>query len=231
EAVTLGVAGRNLSAAKLDGAAASPTAKFADPVSRLVVFRSPQSLGQGFRLASRAPMGGLLRTPGNGVGGRIQSRVEAVSGKYLPFTLLRLNYDGSPPTPGTPLLNASGAVAAIAHGAVGEKGGYALPVEVLHRALESARQGKGIEKAWLGLTLSPASGSPKIMRVLPDSPASRAGLAKGDVLTEIGGMRVADYGDAVNAFFLLRPGKPTLFKLSRGGVTKQLTLVPAVSKS
>ena len=55
------------------------------------------------------------------------------------------------------------------------------------------------------------------------------GLA-GDVLVEVGGLKVADYGDAVNAFFLLRPGMQTRFKVKRGGAEKVMELTPAIAK-
>jgi membrane-associated protease RseP (regulator of RpoE activity) len=228
--VTVGVAGRNLGAAKLAGVGEAPARKVVDPISRLVVFEMPAALKGGLRLASHAPVGGLLRTPGGNLGGRIEARVERVAGKFLPFTLLRLGYDGPPPKPGTPLLDAKGSVAAIAYEAVGAKGGYALPVEVLHRVLDAVHQGKDVQRAWLGLKLNPAAGQPKVTRTVNGSPANRAGLQVGDLLVEVGGRKVADYGDAVNAFFLLRPGKQTSVKVNRGGAEKVLKLVPAMAK-
>ena len=229
-AVTLAVAGRNLSAARLAGAPVVPVRKVTDPTSHLVVFEMPSPLKGAFKLASRAPAGGLLRTPDGAIGGRIQVRVKKVAGKFLPFTLLKLGYDGLPPEPGTPLLDSTGAVAAIAHEAVGAKGGYALPVEVLHRALDAVRTGKGVQRVWLGLILDPAAGLPKVKRTVDQSPANRAGLKAGDVLVEVGGLKVADYGDAVNAFFLLRPGMQTRFKVTRGGAEKVMELTPAIAK-
>jgi membrane-associated protease RseP (regulator of RpoE activity) len=228
--VTLGVAGKNLGAAKLEGAPLAAARKVADPISRLVVFELESPVSGAYQLASRAPAGGLLKAPGGSLGGRIVERVESISGKYLPFTLLKLTYDGPPPRSGTPLLDASGAVAAIAYEAVGAKGGYALPVEVLHRALDAVRQGRGVQRAWLGLRLNPAAGLPRVTKTVEQSPANRAGLKAGDVLVEVGGLRVADYGDAVNALFLLRPGAPTRLKVKRGGTEMELELVPAIAR-
>lgn len=228
--VSVGVAGRNLAAARLSGLDVAPVRKVVDPVSRVVVFEMPASVEGGAPLASQAPAGGLLRTPGGALGARIEARVERIEGKFLPFTLLKLGYDGSPPEPGTPLLDAKGAVAAIAYEGVGAKGGYALPVEVLHRVLDEARQGKGVQRAWIGLILNPASGQPKVTRTVDGSPANRAGVQVGDLLVEVGGRKVVDYGDAVNAFFLLRPGEPTSVKVNRGGAEKMLDLVPAMAR-
>ncbi|MGB6222049.1 S1C family serine protease [Haloferula sp.] len=227
--VTVGLAGRDLRAAKLSGMAAAPRGSLVDSTSRLVVFEMPKRQSGAFRLAAQAPAGGLLRTPDGGVGGRIVARVERVSGKFLPFTLLKLQFDGSPPKPGTPLLDASGAVAAVAHDSIGNDGGFALPVEVVHRALDAARQGKEAHRAWLGLILNPGKDLPQVTRTVEGSPAKQAGLLPGDVLLEVGGLKVADYGDAVNAFFLLRPGKPTRVRVKRGGGEKVLELVPAIA--
>ncbi|MEP4078922.1 PDZ domain-containing protein [Haloferula sp.] len=229
-AVTVGVAGKSLGAAQLVGAPVAPVKKVSDPISRLVVFEMPSPLKGAFKLANRAPTGGLLRTPGGDLGGRILARVDRVSGKFLPFTLLQLGYDGNPPTPGTPLLDAKGSVAGIAYEAVGAKGGYALPVEVLQRVLAEVGQGKGVQRAWLGLKLNPASGQPRVTRTVNGSPANRAGLLAGDLLVEVGGVRVLDYGDAVNEFFLLRSGQPTQVRVKRGGAEKVLEMVPVMAK-
>ena len=230
QVVTLGLAGRNLGAAQLVGGAVAPTSTLADPVSRVVVFEMPSAVAGAFQLAPQAPIGGLLRTPGGALGGRIEGRLEKIGGKYLPFTLLKLAYDGAPPKPGTPLLDAAGKVAAVAHEATGGKGGYAVPVEVLHRVLDAAEQGRGVERAWLGLKLHPGKNLPQVTQTVAGSPANRAGLQAGDVITEIGGLKVGDYGDAVNAFFLLRPDQPTSLKVKRGGAERVLELVPTMAK-
>lgn len=229
QAVTLGLAGRDLRAAKLSGLAADPSGKLVDPTSRLVIFEMPKRQSGAFRLASQAPHGGLLRTPDGRVGGRIVARVERVSGKFLPFTLLKLQFDGGPPKPGTPLLEASGAVAAVAHESIGSHQGFALPVEVVHRALDAALQGKEVQRAWLGVILDPGKDLPQVTRTVEGSPAKQAGLLPGDVLLEIGELKVADYGDAVNAFFLLRPGNPTRVRVKREGGERVLELVPAIA--
>jgi len=54
-------------------------------------------------------------------------------------------------------------------------------------------------------------------------------LKAGDVLVEVGGLRIADYGDAVNAFFLLRPGKTTRVKVKRESAEKVLEMVPTLA--
>ncbi len=225
EVVTLGVAGTDLDRAALVGTSAAVSKTVADPVSRLVVFQSRGLASKGLNLASMAPAGGVLRGAGEGGEFRILGRTEEVGGRYLPFTLLRLSSEGAGPQPGTPLLDAGGRVVAVAHQAVNDEAFYALPVEVVRRVVEDARDGE-VTKAWVGLILKPGSRSTRIERVVKGSPAETAGVRAGDVLREIAGKRVADYGDAVNAFFLLHPNRPVKVKVRRGAAEVMLELTP-----
>ncbi|MCH7226315.1 S1C family serine protease [Haloferula sp. A504] len=230
EVVTLGVAGKDLQQARLLGATAAMDGSVVDPVSRLVVFRARGNLGSGLPLAAVAPAGGVLKDAGGRGNYQIRDRVERVGGRYLPFTLLRLTTNGPPPRPGTPLLDAGGRVVALAHQPAGKGLFYALPVEVVRRVLDDSRDGR-VSKAWIGLVLNPESGSTKVERVVAGSPAAEAGLRAGDVLTEIGGRRLADYGDAVNAFFLLQPERAVRVKVRRGSAEVMLELVPRSAES
>lgn len=230
EAVTLGVAGKDLQQARLHGAGAALDANVVDPVSRLVIFRARGGLGSGLPLAASAPAGGVLKDAGGKGSYQIRDRVEQVGGRYLPFTLLRLTTDGAPPKPGTPLLDAGGRVVALTHQSAGKGLFYALPVEVVRRVLDDSRDGR-VSKAWIGLVLNPESGSTKVERVVAGSPAAQAGVRAGDVLSEIGGRRLSDYGDAVNAFYLLQPGRPVRVKVRRGSADVMLELIPRAARS
>jgi S1-C subfamily serine protease len=230
EAVTLGVAGKDLQRARLHGVGTAPRDSVVDPVSRLVVFRAGGGLGNGLRLAAVAPTGGVLKDGSGNRTFQIRDRVKQVGGRYLPFTLLRLSASGAAPRPGTPLLDAAGRVAALAHQPAGEGMFYALPVEVVGRVLEDSRDGT-VSKAWIGLVLNPEGGSTKVERVVAGSPAAEAGVRAGDVLREIGGRRLDDYGDAVNAFYLLRPGQTVRVKIRRGAGEVMLELTPRDGRS
>ena len=79
---------------------------------------------------------------------------------------------------------------------------------------------------WIGLGLRAESQTPQVSRVLPDSPAARAGIRANDHLMKIGSRVVNDYADASNAFFYLVPGQPVTVKLSRGQEQLEFTLTP-----
>lgn len=201
---------------------------FVDPVSRLVVFRIEGAAAPGaMSLRSSAPLGAgfSLQIPG-GLRGTTLDWVKQVDGKILPLALLKVHYSGRPPSPGTPLLDGSGNLVAIAYTTAGETDGYALPAEVAKHVVESVVRDGSVEKARLGLTLLPSNPKPEIARILADSPASRSGLQVGDVLSEIGGRRIGDYADAVNAFYFLKPASTVSIKLLRAGQPVMVSLTP-----
>ena len=220
-AVSVAVAGLDPTKGRLSET--SPLA--VDPVSRLVVF--PVKGGEGLALGV-APSIGSKVTAG-GVELTVESRVKQVRGSYLPFTLLRLKHGGAAPLPGTPLLDSSGKVVGLVHEPAGGQRIYALPSEVIQRILVGASEGQ-VARAWLGVVLNPQSSAPRVVRVVDGSPAAEAGLAGGDLLLEVGGHPVADYGDAVNAFFLLRVGESVNVKVRRNGKLVVGRLTPRASE-
>jgi S1-C subfamily serine protease len=158
---------------------------------------------------------------------RITGWVKQVGGKILPLALLRVHFDPAVPPPGTPLLDQAGRVAAIVFQDAGAGNtGYAIPAEAVHRVRRDVCNGGRLIRGWLGLSLRAETPSPKIVRVLPNSPAAAAGIRPADVLLSVGSRRISDYADAANAFFYLIPGQPVRVKLLRGGEQIEFTLAP-----
>ena len=150
-----------------------------------------------------------------------------VGGKVLPLALLRISFSRAVPPPGTPIVDDSGHVVGIVFQASGTGNtGYAIPAEAVHRVKRDLVAGGMLVRGWLGLALRAESQLPQISRVLPDSPASRAGVRLNDVILHIGSRQVADYADAANAFFYLVPGEPVRVKLLRNAEQLELTLTP-----
>jgi S1-C subfamily serine protease len=205
-----------------------PAEVFVDPVSRLVVFRLSGPPGRALRLLSAAPGGEGTAVRVAGGTGKIRERVKRVDGKILPLALLRVDYAAGAPLPGTPLTDASGAVLAVAHQVTGAKTGYAVPVEVVREVLAGVQSGGRVSKGWIGLRLRPEASSPQVTLVQAGSPAAIAGVKPGDVLLEVAGRRLADYADAVNAFYFLRPGVAATFRIRRGSQDLSLSVTPVV---
>ena len=230
--------GRHVMALALSGARAQegqllsderllPAEVILDPVSRLVVFRLNGPPGRALPLATNAavPVGSAVKCAG-GVQGKVAGWVKHIDGKVLPLALLKIDYTAKMPPPGTPLLDQSGNVVAVAHQATGEKSGYAIPADVVKRVLDDVQRGGHVSRGWIGLSLRPDAKAPQVTRVHDGSPSAVAGVKTGDVLIQVGPHRLGEYADAVNAFFFLRPGVSTNVKLKRGEQEMVISLTP-----
>jgi Do/DeqQ family serine protease len=110
----------------------------------------------------------------------------------------------NPGNSGGPLLNIYGEVVGIntAIVAAGQGIGFAIPINLARQVAEQLIATGEVTRGWLGVTLQPldtslaeAFGLDKISgalvtRVLPDTPAARAGLQRGDVLLAFAGKAV-----------------------------------------
>jgi S1-C subfamily serine protease len=204
-----------------------PAEVILDPVSRLVVFRLSGPPGRALPLVADAslPAGSVVKTAG-GIEGKSAGWVKHVEGKILPLALLKIDYTTKVPRPGTPLMDSSGNVVAVAHQATGGQSGYAIPAEVVKRVLDDVQRGGHVSRGWIGLYLRPDAKAPQVTRVQAGSPSAMAGVKTGDVLLQVGPRRLGEYADAVNAFFFLRPGVATPVKLKRGDQELVLSLTP-----
>jgi len=203
-----------------------------DPVSRLqflqvqcgVSTKSPEWLGDNSDSASTSL---IAMTPGGPVKCRTIGWEKQVGGKILPLALLRVRFVGAVPPPGTPLLDEAGRVAAIVFQDAGVANtGYAIPADAVRRVQRDICNSGQLVRGWLGLSLRAEAQSPQVVRVLPDSPASAAGIQPGDVLVSVGSRQISDYADAANAFFYLIPGQPVKVKLLRGVDQLEYSLTP-----
>lgn len=203
-----------------------------DPVSRLVFLRTEGATTVKpveWLSDSRGTVGGTLHAvvDGKTMKCRAGGWVKQVGGKVLPLALLRVSFDTTVPPPGTPLMDAGNRVAAVVFQSVGGNTSYAIPAEAVHRVRRDVGESGGLRRGWLGLTLDPASRIPRVVRVLPDSPASKAGVLTGDVLAGVGSREVAEYADAANAFFYLVPGEAVRIRLMRASQAYEMSLTPA----
>lgn len=203
-----------------------------DPVSRLGFYKAggnPAPKPLEWREDSGPAIGSNLRavTAGGMVNCRSTGWVKQVGKNILPLALLRVNFDRPVPSPGTPLLDDEGRVAAILFQDSGTGNtGYAIPAEAVHRVRRDILAGGHLVRGWLGLSMLAESQSPQIVRVLPNSPAAAVGIKQADILLSVGSRQIADYADAVNAFFYLIPGKPVRVKILRGVDQLEFTLTP-----
>lgn len=140
----------------------------------------------------------------------------------------------NPGNSGGPLVDMNGAVVGINSAIYSRSGGnqgigFAIPVNM---AKDIARmlidEGK-VTRGYLGvyirdidgdlgraLDVKPGSGV-LVDNLIEDSPAARAGIKAGDIITTVGGDRVSSASELRNKVALIRPGTKTRFQVLRDG--------------
>ncbi len=136
------------------------------------------------------------------------------SGKSVSVELWR---NGRAQTVNVRLESKPGARAAAAGSGERDGGGFGLQLEPFTPAL---RQQLGVD----------ASSGVLVGEVAPGSPAARAGLRPGDVVTEVGGKQVSEPGELVSALRELKPGRVVRLKVARGEGRLFVALEKSASK-
>jgi serine protease Do len=143
---------------------------------------------------------------------------------------------------GGPLLNLAGQVIGVntlivrgsGSGAVAEGLGFAIPIDTA-RAVASQIIEKGyFAHPFLGITYQPitpaiartynlpAQWGVYVSRVASGSPASSAGLQRGDIITKVGGVTLDDTHSYLNTLYTYKPGDQVTLTLIRDGNTLEV---------
>jgi Do/DeqQ family serine protease len=114
--------------------------------------------------------------------------------------------------------------------------GFAIPVNMARNVMEQLVQGGTVQRGMLGVTvqgissdiaaslgLSEVKGA-LVSTVNEDSPAERAGVKRGDVITSINGQAVTDSNTLRNQVSRLKPGTTVSLKLIRGGEPREVSV-------
>ena len=136
---------------------------------------------------------------------------------------------------GGALVNLAGEVVGINTWIASQTGGsiglgFAIPINNAKRAIDEFISLGTVQYGWLGIGYGGAitTDVARSMRydaqtgalvgsVFDGSPAALAGLRPGDVVTEIDGVRVREWGDLVNTVANVPPGQVATFRIWRGG--------------
>jgi S1-C subfamily serine protease len=133
----------------------------------------------------------------------------------------------NPGNSGGPLLDGQGRViginSQIASSSGGNEGiGYAVPIETAKEVADALIAGRTIERPFLGVQLAEADNGAQIAAVTDGSPADRAGLRQGDVITEVEG-EPASADDVRRAVAEREPGDKLELTVRRDGGTETVT--------
>lgn len=180
-----------------------------------IAIGSPQGLGYSI---TAGIVSGIDRTAGAG-GGR------PLSG------LIQTDAAINPGNSGGPLLNGRGEVIGInTLGSTGVQNiGFAVPINAAKRILPRLIAGETIQHPWLGITAATAQANVsgvEIASVVAGSPAARAGLTAGDVITKLAGKPVRDLDELRKVLDEQRVGQTVPVEFTRNGRTQtaQVTL-------
>jgi putative serine protease PepD len=133
----------------------------------------------------------------------------------------------NPGNSGGPLLDGQGRViginSQIASSSGGNEGiGYAVPIETAKEVADALIAGRTIERPFLGVQLVETDDGAQIADVTDGSPADRAGLQQGDVITEVEG-EAASADDVRRAVAEREPGDEIELTVRRDGGTETVT--------
>ncbi len=103
--------------------------------------------------------------------------------------------------------------------------GFASPIDAAKASAQTIIAGGTVQHAWMGVRIGDApNGGAQIGQVIANSPAAKAGLKKGDVITKFNGKSVLN-ADALTAYVVQSSvGEKVTITVKSGGKTKQLTL-------
>lgn len=145
----------------------------------------------------------------------------------------------NPGNSGGPLLDAQGEVVGIADqiatgtGRFGSSSntstgvGFAVPIDLIKSELSALEHDQTVAHAYLGVeTAASSSGQAGalVAKVLSGTPAAKAGLRAGDLITAFDGASVASVGDLIALLAEAHPGERVALTILRNGRTVTLTV-------
>ncbi len=174
---------------------------------------------------------GLDRTATEGIVSGIGRHIAAPNG----FSIDQVIQTDAPINPGNsggPLLDDAGTVIGVnaqiaTGGSQGNVGiGFAVPSNTARQVVPQLARGEKISRPHMGVETAPAtpgaSVGAEVRRVLPNSPAGRAGIRVGDVIRDVDGKDVNEPADVSEAIADKRPGDEVEVELDRSGRSLKL---------
>jgi len=190
--------------------------------------------------SDRARVGEWVMAMGNpfGLGGTVTAGIVSARGRQIgagPYDdFIQTDASINPGNSGGPLFNAAGEVVGMNTAIFSPSGGnvgigFAVPSKIVQQIVGQLRAHGTVRRGWLGVSLQPldrdlatalsvadAKGA-LVSGVEPNSPAARAGLRAGDVLTAVDGRRVESPRDVAAGVAAVAPGGTATLALLRDG--------------
>lgn len=143
----------------------------------------------------------------------------------------------NPGNSGGPLMNSSGQVIGV-NTAVSQSGqniGFAIPIDVIKESVNTFNQTGKFERAYLGVAyklisrdlaiLNDIPEGAYIQEVAPDSPADKAGVQQGDIITKIDGQKIDSKNQLSSVINKKKIGDSITLTIYRDGKSFDVTTV------
>ena len=158
---------------------------------------------------------------------------------YIPF--IQTDVAINPGNSGGPLFNLNGEVVGVNSQIYSRTGGFmgvsfAIPIDVVMSVYEQLREKGSVTRGWLGVLIQDVTrelaesfnmDKPKgalVAKVLPDSPAAKAGLEPGDIVVEFDNQEIERSADLPPMVGSMTVGKKVPAKVIRNGSTRVVTI-------
>jgi len=105
--------------------------------------------------------------------------------------------------------------------------GFAVPSSLVSAELQQLEAGETVEHAYLGVaTASTTEGvdGATVAEVVPGSPAAKAGLTEGDVITEFDGDKIGGTEDLIAAIAAAQPGDTVKLEIERDSKASEISV-------
>jgi serine protease Do len=192
--------------------------------------------------SNRLRVGDWVMAIGNpfGLGHTVTTGIVSAKGRIIgagPYDdFVQTDASINPGNSGGPLFNMNGEVVGIntAIVATGQGIGFAIPINVAKELLVPLRDKGKVVRGWLGVQvqritpeLAKSFGLERergalVADVMPNTPAERAGIERGDVILEFNGRKIEDMNDLPRIVASISPGSDVPVRLMRKGQEKKI---------
>jgi putative serine protease PepD len=137
---------------------------------------------------------------------------------------------------GGPLLNTAGQVIGVTSQIRSDSGGnegvgFAIPSNTIRSVVTQLIATGKAEHAYLGVRIDSTASNARIASVQSGTPAAKAGLEAGDVVTSLGGTKISSPDELASAVNAHKPGEKVTITYERGGTSHSLELTLATRPS